>query len=245
MSTGRGRATRALISWAQPSPCRARMMGREDGRAREGGRGSGPRTNGLNSVQGPRTRAPFPPPPVPTPASFLHFRFRPATQARPTHNQSRAGLVEPQFRHERASSGHVATFLRANRAARSTPGHKPHPPRGSEWLSPGGAGERETANGRREAGSGLKRGGGSEKKLQGRRGRGRRRPRACSRRFRPGSRSLRGRDYRSSREGPSAGSSDPEAVRNTSFPPCLALPSVVVCRSLVALVTLCVPIQFI
>lgn len=188
MSAGKGRATRALISWAQPPPCGARMMGRGDGCAREGGRGSGPRTDGLNSVQGPRASPPFPPAPVPTPASFLHFRFRPATQARPPYNQSGAGLVEPQFRHERASSGHVATFLRANRDARSTPGHKPHPPGGSEWLSPGGAGERKIANGRREAGSGLKRGGGAEKRLQGGRGRGRRRRRAGHRRFRPGGR---------------------------------------------------------
>lgn len=67
---------------------------------------------------------------------FLHFRFRLATHASPTYNQSRAGLAEPLSRPERASSGHVATFLRANRDARSSPGHKPHPPRGSEWLSP-------------------------------------------------------------------------------------------------------------
>lgn len=140
------------------------------------------------SVQGPPTNPPFPPAPVPTPASFLHFRFRPATQARPTYNQSGAGLVEPQFRHEAVSSGHVATFLRANRDTRSTPGLKPHPPRGSEWLSPGGAGKWETANGRREAGSGPKRGGGAEKRLQGRRGGAWRRPRAGHCRVRPGGR---------------------------------------------------------
>lgn len=131
-------------------------------------------------------QCPIPPAPVSTPASFLHFRFRPATQVSPTYNQSSAGLAEPQFWHGRTSSGHVAIFLRANRGARSTPGHKPHPPRGSEWLSPGGAGEPKTANGRREAGSELEKGGDAEKRLQGLRDHGRRRRRVGPGSFRPG-----------------------------------------------------------
>lgn len=128
-------------------------MPRRAAPAREGGRGSRSGTDELNTTQGSRDSPSISSAPVPPPASRLHFCFRPTTQARPAYRQSRAGAAELQFRPKPASSGHVAAFLRANRSARSTPGSKPHPPQGSEWLSPGGAGEQETANGRCEAGS--------------------------------------------------------------------------------------------
>lgn len=71
---------------------------------------------------------------------------------------SSAGVAGPQFRHKPASSGHVAAFLRANPGVRSTPWPQAPPPRSSEWLSPGRAGEQETTNGKCKAGSGPEKG---------------------------------------------------------------------------------------
>lgn len=77
---------------------------------------------------GVRGQFPAHPAPVPTPPSFLHFRFRPETLARPRHHQSSGVMAELQFRHKRASFGHVAAFRTAYQGIRSTQASSPaHP----------------------------------------------------------------------------------------------------------------------
>lgn len=136
--------------------------------AREAGKGS------RDSPQLPQTLSPHL---HPSPTSASGRRPRPA----PPHYQSSAGVTKPQFRRKRASSGHVAVFRRANWVARVTPGGKPRPPRGSEWLSLERAGEQGPANGSPEAGSEMprSRGRSAGKGLQWLHVHSRWRPRAC------------------------------------------------------------------
>lgn len=181
VSPGSEQATRALISPTQPPPCGASTTGR--GGPRPGGSpGSRSGTGGLNSVQGSQ---PSPPPPQLL-FPHLHLSTTSASGRRPgpappitnpvvVWLSLSLGLLRPRHRLPQSQSGRALH-----------PGFKPHPPRGSEWLSSGRAGEEETANGRREAGSRPRRGGGSRKGLQWRRDCGRRRPRADPGRFRPG-----------------------------------------------------------
>lgn len=181
VSPGSEQATRALVSPTQLPPCGASTTRR--GGPRPGGSpGSRSGTGGLNSVQGSQ-RSP-PPPQLLSP--HLHLSTTSASGRRPgpappTTNpvvvwlSLSLGLLRSRHRLPQSQSGRALH-----------PGFKPHPPRGSEWLSPGRAGEEETANGRREAGSRPWRGGGSRRGLQWRRDCGRRRPRADPGRFRPG-----------------------------------------------------------
>lgn len=87
VNTGRGRATRALISPTQPPPCGARTTSRGGLRLPRSGSG----TDGLNPIQGSRASPPFPqllfPHLHPSSISFSGRRRKPAP---PTTNPALA-----------------------------------------------------------------------------------------------------------------------------------------------------------
>ena len=109
VSAGREPAA-CSISPAQPPPCGATTQ--ESGRAepmREPGKQI--REGWAELSPGVPNQPPIFPTPVFKPASFLHFRFRPATGARPAYHQSSPSVAELQFRHRQGCSGHVTAFL--------------------------------------------------------------------------------------------------------------------------------------